>query len=251
MSVTLKSQREIDLMRRAGELAAEVLRIGGEAVRPGVTTKHINDVMHKFLRSKNATPSFLGYGGFPAVACISVNDEVIHGIPSGRLLTDGDIVSIDVGVLLNGYHSDTAATFPCGTVSAEAQKLIDVTRQCFYEGLNYVRPGNRLGDVGNAISTYAHKNGFSVVRDYIGHGVGTQLHEEPDVPNYGVRGKGLRLQKGMTIAIEPMINAGSHEVWQIDRNGWTVVTKDGKLSAHYEHTVAVTDDEPLILTSQS
>ena len=251
MSVTLKSQREIDMMRRAGEIAAQVLQIGGAEVRPGVTTKHINDVMHKFIKSKNAIPNFLGYGGFPGVACISVNNEVIHGIPSGRLLTDGDIVSIDVGVLLNGYHSDTAATFPCGNVSAEAQRLIDVTKQCFYEGLAQVYAGNRLGDLGNAISTYAHKNGFSVVRDYIGHGVGTQLHEEPDVPNYGVRGKGLRLQKGMTIAIEPMINAGGYEVMQIDRNGWTVVTKDGSLSAHYEHTVAVTDNEPLILTSQS
>lgn len=251
MAVTLKSQREIDMMRRAGEIAAKVLQIGGEAVRPGVTTKHINDVMHKFIKSQNATPNFLGYGGFPGVACISVNDEVIHGIPSGRVLTDGDIVSIDVGVLLNGYHSDTAATFPCGNVSDEAKKLIEVTRQCFYEGLQFVREGYRLGDVGNAISTYAHKNGFSVVRDYIGHGVGTQLHEEPDVPNYGVRGKGLRLQKGMTIAIEPMINAGSYEVQQIHPNGWTVTTKDGRLSAHYEHTVAVTDHEPLILTSQS
>ena len=251
MAVTLKSQREIDRMRRAGAIAAEALRIGGEAVRPGVTTKHINDIMHKFIKSKNATPNFLGYGGFPGVACISVNDEVIHGIPSGRLLVDGDIVSIDVGVLLNGYHSDNAATFPCGNVSDEARNLIDVTRQCFYEGLNYVRLGYRLGDVGNAISAYAHKNGFSVVRDYIGHGVGTQLHEEPDVPNYGVRGKGLRLQKGMTIAIEPMINAGGYEVQQIHPNGWTVTTKDGRLSAHYEHTVAVTDNEPLILTSQS
>jgi methionyl aminopeptidase len=160
-------------------------------------------------------------------------------------------VSIDVGVLLNGYHSDTAATFPCGNVSDEAKKLIDVTRQCFYEGLQFVREGYRLDDVGNAISTYAHKHGFSVVRDYIGHGVGTQLHEEPDVPNYGVRGKGLRLQKGMTIAIEPMINAGGFEVQQIHPNGWTVTTKDGRLSAHYEHTVAVNDHEPLILTSQS
>jgi methionyl aminopeptidase len=251
MAVTLKSQREIDMMRRAGAIAAEALRIGGEAVRPGVTTKQINDIMHKFIKSKNAIPNFLGYGGFPGVACISVNDEVIHGIPSGRVLTDGDIVSIDVGVLLNGYHSDTAATFPCGNVSDEAKKLIEVTRQCFYEGLQFVREGYRLGDVGNAISTYAHKHGFSVVRDYIGHGVGTQLHEEPDVPNYGVRGKGLRLQKGMTIAIEPMINAGSYEVQQIHPNGWTVTTKDGRLSAHYEHTVAVTDNEPLILTSQS
>lgn len=251
MSVTLKSQREIDMMRRAGELAAQVLQIGGEAVRPGITTKQINDIMHKFLKSKNATPNFLGYGGFPGVACISVNNEVIHGIPSGRLLTDGDIVSIDVGVLLNGYHSDNAATFPCGNVSPEALKLIEVTKQCFYEGLQYVTPGYRLGDVGNAISSYAHKHGFSVVRDYIGHGVGTQLHEEPDVPNYGIRGKGLRLQKGMTIAIEPMINMGGYEVEQRHPNGWTVTTKDGSLSAHYEHTVAVTDHEPLILTSQS
>lgn len=251
MSVTLKSQREIDLMRRAGEMAAAVLQLGGEQVRPGVTTKHINDVMHKYIKSRNAKASFLGYGGFPAVACISVNNEVIHGIPSGRLLADGDIVSIDVGVLLNGYHSDTAATFPCGTVSPQAQKLIDVTRQCFFEGIAQAVPGNRLGDIGNAVSAYAHKNGFSVVRDYVGHGVGTQLHEEPDVPNYGIRGKGLRLSKNMTIAVEPMINAGGPEVVQIDRNGWTVVTKDGSLSAHYEHTIAITDNEPLILTSQS
>lgn len=251
MAITLKSRHEIDLMRRAGAIAAEVLQLGGSAVRPGVTTKQINDLMHKFIKSKNAKASFLGYGGFPAVACISVNNEVIHGIPSGRVLADGDIVSIDVGVLLNGYHSDTAATFPCGTVSAQAQKLIDVTRQCFYEGIAYAVPGNRLGDIGNAVSTYAHKNGFSVVHDYVGHGVGTQLHEEPDVPNYGVRGKGLRLSPGMTIAVEPMINAGSAEVMQIDRNGWTVVTEDGSLSAHYEHTIAITDNEPLILTSQS
>lgn len=238
-------------MRRAGEMAAAVLQLGGEQVRPGVTTKHINDVMHKYIKSRNAKASFLGYGGFPAVACISVNNEVIHGIPSGRLLADGDIVSIDVGVLLNGYHSDTAATFPCGTVSPQAQKLIDVTRQCFFEGIAQAVPGNRLGDIGNAVSAYAHKNGFSVVRDYVGHGVGTQLHEEPDVPNYGIRGKGLRLSKNMTIAVEPMINAGGPEVVQIDRNGWTVVTKDGSLSAHYEHTIAITDNEPLILTSQS
>ena len=251
MAVTLKSQREIDMMRRAGELAANVLQLGGAEVRPGVTTKHINDVMQRYIRSKSAKASFLGYGGFPAVACISVNNEVIHGIPSGRVLNDGDIVSIDVGVLLNGYHSDTAATFPCGNVSAEAQLLIDVTRQCFYEGMNQAFAGNRLGDIGNAVSAYAHKYGFSVVRDYVGHGVGTQLHEEPDVPNYGIRGKGLRLEKGMTIAIEPMITAGGAEVMQIHRNGWTVETKDGSLAAHHENTIAITDNEPLILTSQS
>jgi methionyl aminopeptidase len=238
-------------MKKAGKITAEALLVAREAIRPGASTKDIDREIQRYIEKCGAVPSFLGYGGFPASACISVNNEVIHGIPSGRLLTDGDIVSIDVGVLLNGYHSDNAATFPCGNVSEEGLKLIEVTRQCFYEGLNYVRLGYRLGDVGYAISAYAHKNGFSVVRDYIGHGVGTQLHEEPDVPNYGVRGKGLRLQKGMTIAIEPMINAGSYEVQQIHPNGWTVTTKDGRLSAHYEHTVAVTDNEPLILTSQS
>ncbi len=249
--ITLKSAREIDLMRRSGQIAAEALRLGGSEVRPGVTTKHINDVMHKYIKSKNATPSFLGYGGFPAAACISVNNEVIHGIPSGRLIADGDIVSIDVGVLLNGYHSDTAATFPAGNVSPKAMELIEVTRQCFYEGLAQVYEGNRLGDIGYSVSQYAHRHGFSVVEEYVGHGVGTQLHEDPSVPNYGVRGKGQRLMQGLTIAIEPMINQGGLEVAQIDRNGWTVVTKDGSLSAHYEHTVAVTSNEPLILTSLS
>jgi methionyl aminopeptidase len=246
--ITIKSAREIELMKKAGEIAAEVLILGGEAVKPGVSTKHINDLMSKYIKSKNAKASFLGYGGFPAVACISVNEEVIHGIPSERLICDGDIVSIDVGVLLNGYHADTAATFPAGNISETAAKLIAVTKQCFYEGIAYATEGNRLGDVGYAISKYAESNGFSVVYDFVGHGVGTSLHEDPNVPNYGIKGKGRRLESGMTIAVEPMINEGVPEVQQL-KNGWTVVTKDGKLSAHYENTIAITDKEPLILTS--
>lgn len=246
--VTIKTQREIDLMRKAGSIAAQALLAGGEAVKPGVTTKHINDVVAKFIRSKNGIPSFLNYGGFPAEACISVNEVVIHGIPSDRVIQDGDIVSIDVGVLLNGYHSDTAATFPVGNVSAEAAKLIAVTKQCFYEGIQYATAGARLGDIGHAISEYAVKNGCSVVYEYVGHGLGTQLHEDPDVPNYGMRGKGRRLEKNMTIAVEPMINLGVPEV-RVLSDKWTVVTKDGKLSAHYENSIAITNEEPLILTS--
>lgn len=246
--VTIKTDREVDLMRKSGAIAAEALLVGGEAVKPGVTTQQINDLMSEFIKKKNAKPSFLHYGGFPAVACISVNEEVIHGIPSGRCINDGDIVSIDVGVLLDGYHADTAATFYAGNVSEEAKKLVEVTKQCFYEGFAQAIPGNRLGDIGNAIETYAIKNGFSVVYDFVGHGVGTQLHEDPSVPNYGIKGKGLRLAKGMTIAVEPMINQGYPDVKQL-KNGWTIVTKDGKLSSHYEHTIAITDNKPLILTS--
>jgi len=247
--IIIKNRREIDLMHKAGAIAAEALARGGEAVKPGVSTKHINDLMEKFIRSRNAYPSFLNYGGFPASACISINDEVIHGIPSDtRIIQDGDIVSIDVGVLLNGYHADTANTFPAGTVSGEALKLIDVTKGSFWEGMKYATAGKRLGDIGHAISAHAVKNGCSVVYEYVGHGVGTQLHEEPNVPNYGMQGKGRRLEENMTIAVEPMINQGVPDVKQLS-DKWTVVTKDGKLSAHYEHTIAITKDEPLILTS--
>lgn len=247
--ITIKTDREIELMRNAGKLAAEVLELGGSLVKPGVSTKEINDQMHKFLKKHNAIPSFLNYYGYPASACISVNDEVIHGIPSGhRIIADGDIVSIDVGVLLNGYHADTARTFGAGNISEEAKKLIEVTKECFWRGIAFATPDNRLGDIGHAIESYAHENGFSVVEEYVGHGVGTHLHEDPDVPNYGRPGKGLRLRKNMTIAVEPMINQGVPDVVQL-KDGWTVVTKDGKLSAHYENTIAVTDGEPLILTS--
>lgn len=247
--IIIKNKREIDLMRKSGAIAAEALARGGEAVKPGVSTKHINDLIEKFIRNKNAYPSFLNYGGFPGSACISINDEVIHGIPSDtRIIQNGDIVSIDVGVLLNGYHADTANTFPAGTVSGEALKLIEVTRGSFWEGMKYATAGKRLGDIGHAISAHAVKNGCSVVYEYVGHGVGTQLHEEPNVPNYGMQGKGRRLEENMTIAVEPMINQGVPDVKTLS-DKWTVVTKDGKLSAHYEHTIAITKDEPLILTS--
>lgn len=238
------------MMKKAGELAAQLLELAERSVEPGITTKHLDSILHKFITSHNAKPSFLGYGGFPASACISINDEVIHGIPSERRIENGDIVSIDIGVLLNGYHADTARTFFAGDVSPEAVRLVETTKQCFYEGFAQAVAGNRLGDIGYAIERYAVKNGYSVVYDYVGHGVGTQLHEDPSVPNYGTKGKGLRLVSGMTIAVEPMINQGVPEVRVLD-NKWTVVTKDGKLSAHYENTIAITDNEPLILTSLS
>lgn len=247
--VTIKTDREIQLMRDAGRLTAEVMELGGSLIKPGVSTKEIDDRLYKFIKKHNATPSFLNYYGYPGTACISINDEVIHGIPSGnRIIADGDIVSIDVGVLLNGYHGDMARTFCAGNVSEEARKLIEVTKECFWRGISYATEGARIGDIGHAVESFAHENGFSVVEDYVGHGVGTHLHEDPDVPNYGKAGKGMRLRKGMTIAVEPMINAGVKEVVQLD-DGWTVVTKDGKLSAHYENTIAITDGEPLILTS--
>lgn len=247
--VTIKTDREIQLMRDAGRLTAEVMELGGSLIKPGVSTKEIDDRLYKFIKKHNATPSFLNYYGYPGTACISINDEVIHGIPSGnRIIADGDIVSIDVGVLLNGYHGDMARTFCAGNVSEEARKLIEVTKECFRRGISYATDGARIGDIGHAVESFAHENGFSVVEDYVGHGVGTHLHEDPDVPNYGKAGKGMRLRKGMTIAVEPMINAGVKDVVQLD-DGWTVVTKDGKLSAHYENTIAITDGEPLILTS--
>lgn len=247
--VTIKTDREIQLMRDAGRLTAEVMELGGSLIKPGVSTKEIDDRLYKFIKKHNATPSFLNYYGYPGTACISINDEVIHGIPSGnRIIADGDIVSIDVGVLLNGYHGDMARTFCAGNVSEEARKLIEVTKECFWRGISYATEGARIGDIGHAVASFAHENGFSVVEDYVGHGVGTHLHEDPDVPNYGKAGKGMRLRKGMTIAVEPMINAGVKDVVQLD-DGWTVVTKDGKLSAHYENTIAITDGEPLILTS--
>ncbi len=247
--VTIKTDREIQLMRDAGRLTAEVMELGGSLIKPGVSTKEIDDRLYKFIKKHNATPSFLNYYGYPGTACISINDEVIHGIPSGnRIIADGDIVSIDVGVLLNGYHGDMARTFCAGNVSEEARKLIEVTKECFWRGISYATEGARIGDIGHAVESFAHENGFSVVEDYVGHGVGTHLHEDPDVPNYGKAGKGMRLRKGMTIAVEPMINAGVKDVVQLD-DGWTVVTKDGKLSAHYENTIAITDGEPLILTS--
>lgn len=249
--ITLKSGEEIIRMRDAGRIAAIAREIGGEHVREGVTTAQIDREIKKCILSHGAKPSFLGYGGFPASACISVNEEIIHGIPSSaRVLKNGDIVKIDVGAFYKGYHGDCAATFTVGKVSEEAEKLIAVTRQSFFEGIAAIKDGARLGDVGYAIQSYVESFGFSVVRDYIGHGVGRNLHEDPEVPNYGTAGRGQRLRSGMTIAIEPMVNAGKWQVRVLD-DKWTVVTKDGSLSAHYENTVAITDNGVLILTDPS
>ena len=245
--IAIKNERELIVMRKACEITAAARALAGEMVRPGVSTKAIDRAVRDFIVSQGAKPSFLGYNGFPASACISVNQTVIHGIPGGYILKDGDIVSVDVGAYYKGFHGDCAATFACGTVSADAQKLIDVTKQSFFEGIRFARRGHRVSDISHAIQTYVESNGFSVVRSFVGHGVGAQLHEEPEVPNFGAPGRGPRLIPGMTLAIEPMVNVGDHNV-RILRDGWTVVTADGKLSAHYENTVLITDGEPEILT---
>ncbi len=234
-------------MRQAGRIAATALKLAGQAVRVGITTKELDTIIRKYIRSQGAQPSFLGYGGFPASACISVDEEVIHGIPGPRALQEGNIVSIDVGAYYKGYHGDCANTFPVGSVAPQAMKLIEVTRQSFYEGLRFARAGMRLGDLGAAIQQHAEAHGFSVVRVFVGHGVGRDLHEDPNVPNVGNPGKGLRLEPGMTIAIEPMINEGVFDV-RVLSDEWTVVTTDGKRSAHYENTVLVTQEQPEILT---
>ena len=245
--IAIKNERELALMRQACKITAAARALAGEMVRPGVTTKQIDKAVHDFIVSQGAKPSFLNYNGYPASACISVNDTVIHGIPDGYVLQEGDIVSIDVGALYKGYHGDCAATFPCGAISAQAQKLIDVTKQSFFEGIRFAKRGHRVSDISHAIETYVESNGFSVVRSFVGHGVGAQLHEEPEVPNYGAAGRGPRMIPGMTLAIEPMVNAGGYEV-HILRDKWTVKTNDGSLSAHYENTVLITDGEPEILT---
>lgn len=246
--IILKSTEEIRMMRDAGRIAATARAIGGEHCKEGVTTAQIDAVIRKTIKSMGATPSFLNLYGFPASACISVNEEVIHGIPSDRVLKNGDIVKIDVGALYKGYHGDCAATFAVGEVSEEAKKLIEVTRQSFFQGLQAAeREGARLGDIGNAIQTYVESFGYSVVRDYVGHGIGKKVHEDPEVPNYGRAGRGIRLCSGMTLAVEPMINAGVYSVHTLS-NQWTVVTDDGKLSSHFENTFALTDNGAVILT---
>ncbi len=245
--ISVKNEHELERMRQACKITAAARALAGEMVRPGVTTHQIDKAVHDFIVSQGAKPSFLKYNGYPASACISVNNTVIHGIPGHYALKEGDIVSVDVGAFYKGFHGDCAATFPCGAISAEAQKLIDVTRQSFFEGLRLATPGHRVSDISHAVQTYVESNGFSVVRSFVGHGVGRQLHEEPEVPNYGAPGHGPRLIRGMTIAIEPMVNLGTWEV-SVLRDGWTTVTADGKLSAHYENTVLITDGEPEILT---
>ena len=246
--ITLKSSHEIQLMRQAGKITAAARALAGAMVAPGVTTQEIDRAVYRFIKSKGAEPSFLGYNGYPASVCISVNDEVIHGIPGKRVLKEGDIVSVDVGAYKDGYHGDCAGTYPCGRISEEARRLIDVTRQSFFEGLKYAREGYRLPDLSGAIQRYVEANGFSVVREYVGHGIGTKMHEAPEVPNYVEPRAGRpRLLRGMTIAVEPMVNAGRAGVLVMP-DGWTVKTADGKLSAHYENTILITDGEPELLT---
>ena len=245
--ITIKNERELESMRQACKITAAARALAGEMVKPGVSTKAIDQAVHDYIVSQGAKPSFLNYNGFPASACISVNQTVIHGIPGGYILKEGDIVSIDVGAFYKGFHGDCAATFACGAISTEAQKLIEVTKQSFFEGMKFATKGKRVQDISHAIQTYVESNGFSVVRTFVGHGVGRQLHEEPEVPNFGTPGRGPRLVPGMTIAVEPMVNVGVADV-KILKDGWTVVTADGKLSAHYENTVLITDGEPEILT---
>ena len=246
--IHLKNSQQIIAMRDAGRITGEALLLARDMVRPGVTTYEIDEAIRRYIEKCGAKPTFLGYGGFPASACISVNDEVIHGIPSKRkVLKDGDIVKIDTGATYRGYVGDSARTIPVGTVSAEAQKLIEVTRQSFFKGVEQVKIGNRIGDIGAAIDEFVVENGFSTVKRYVGHGIGTDMHEAPDVPNYGTAGRGVRLCAGMTIAIEPMVNVGREDVRELP-DGWTVKTADGSLSAHYENTIALTSDGVLILT---
>ena len=246
--ITLKSPHEIELMRRAGKITAAARAYAQGLVRPGVTTQEIDSAVEHFIRKQGAVPSFLHYNGYPASVCVSVNDEIIHGIPGKRVLKDGDIVSVDVGAYIGGFHGDCAATFACGAISEEAQRLIDVTRQSFFEGIRYAREGHRLLDISAAIQEYVESNGFSIVREYVGHGIGTQMHESPEIPNYGYPGHGPKLLRGMTLAIEPMVNAGTAAIRQMP-DGWTVRTLDGKYAAHYENTILITDGEPEILTA--
>ena len=246
--IVLRTAKEIDAMRKACVISAEALQIAGEAVKPGITTYEIDQIAYRYIKKQGAEPNFLNYNGYPATACISINDEVIHGIPSKtRVLKEGDIVSIDLGAKIDGYNGDNAATFACGVISDEAKRLCDATRESLYKGIEQAVAGGRIGDIAYAIQSYCEERGFSVVREYTGHGVGTNLHEDPSVPNYGTPGRGQRLLPGMTLAIEPMINMGTKAIKCLP-DGWTVKTLDGKLSAHFEHKVAITKGEPIILT---
>ena len=245
--ISIKSPKDIEKMRLAGRVTAQARALAGSMVHPGITTGEIDRAVRKFIESQGAKPSFLGYGGFPASICASVNEVVIHGIPGSRKLQEGDIVSIDVGAYLDGFHGDCAATFPCGQVTPEAQKLIDVTKQSFFEGIKLAKVGQRVSDIGHAVQQYVESFGYSVVRDFVGHGVGRNMHEAPEVPNYGAAGHGARFQPGMVIAVEPMVCAGD---WRVKVLGdkWTTVSADGSLTAHYENTILITDGEPEILT---
>lgn len=248
MAVSIKSQRELDLMREAGKILNYTLRKLEKEIHPGMSTLDIDRIGEETIRSFGCVPSFLNYNGYPASICVSVNDEVVHGIPSKHhILEEGDIVSLDAGVIYKGYHADAARTVAVGAISEEARKLMDVTKQAFFEGIKYARAGNHLNDICKAVAAYAESFGYGVVRDLVGHGIGTHLHEDPEVPNFDMNRRGMRLKPGMTLAIEPMINAGTWEVEWLD-DDWTVVTADGELSAHYENTILITNGEPEIFT---
>ena len=245
--ITIKSQSELSLMRQAGSIVRDALLLVEENIRPGITTRKIDSIVYEYITKCGAKPSFLGYEGYPASACVSVNDEVVHGIPSDRVIVEGDIVSVDVGAQVGGYHGDAARTFGVGAISGQLSNLIQVCRESFFEGVKYCVEGMRLGDISSAIQTCVESNGYSIVRELTGHGIGKQLHEDPYIPNYGIKGKGVRLQNGMALAIEPMINMGARDVWCLE-DGWTVTTRDGLPSAHYENTVVITQNGPEILT---
>ncbi len=246
--VQIKNSEQLASMRKAGRITGEAILAAREHIKEGVSTKELDTIIRTYIEKCGAKPSFLGYGGFPGSACISINEEVIHGIPSAkRFLKEGDIVKIDVGAYIGGFHGDSANTFGVGKISKEAEKLISVTRESFYRGVQMAKAGKRVGDIGYAIQSFAEGLGYGVVRKFVGHGVGKELHEDPEVPNFGTAGRGARLYPGMTIAVEPMINIGTREVKVLD-DEWTVVTADGSLSAHYEHTIAIADGEPILLT---
>ena len=246
--ITIKSKHELKIMQKAGQISKAALLAAGDLVAPGVTTRQLDEAARRVIEKAGAKPAFLGYGGFPATICCSINDEVIHGIPGDRVIQEGDIVSIDTGAIYEGYYGDNAATFGAGKISEEAHKLIDVTRQSFYEGIKFARKGQRISDISHAIGAYCEARGYGVVREFVGHGIGTKMHEAPEIPNFGAPGHGPRLMPGMTLAIEPMINMGTWKV-KVLPDGWTVKTLDGSLSAHYENTVLITEGEPIILTS--
>lgn len=246
--VSIKSSTDLKKLREAGLIAGRALKLAGESIKPGMTTKALDKIIHDYIISCGARPSFLNYNGFPGSACISINEEVIHGIPSHkRRIQEGDIVSVDVGAYYNGFHGDTCATFPCGKISKEAQELLDVTEASLYEGIKAAVVGARLGDVSHAVEKYVSERGYGIVREYCGHGIGRDLHEAPEVPNYGKEGHGPRLVAGMTFCIEPMINQKGDAI-KVLRDGWTVVTKNGSLAAHFEHAIAITPDGPVLLT---
>ena len=245
--IIIKNNNELNYMRKSGRIVAETLLLIEEKIKPGITTAELDRIAEEFIIKQGAKPSFKGLYGFPSSLCISINEQVVHGIPGAYKLTEGDIVSVDCGAVFQGFHGDAARTFMIGNVSKEAKRLVDVTKQAFFEGIKYAKPGYRIGDVCHAIGEYVHSQGYSVVREFQGHGIGREMHEDPGIPNYGKAGKGIRLEPGMTLAIEPMVIQGKPNILELD-DGWTIITEDGSLAAHYENTILITEKEPEILT---